>query len=89
LFAGGQGAGAEDGEVGGTALVDVDEGRVTGADDVVPCFHFLSVGGAVGDEWTSWIYADVELRGGWLIVGIGEAVAYAGAVDDVMNELNT
>jgi len=69
-------------------LIDVDEGWVAGANDIVPCFHFLSVGGAVGDEWTSWIYADVELGGGRLVVGIGEAAAYAGTVDNVMNELN-
>ena len=43
----------------------------------------------VGDEWTSWTYADVELGGGRLVVGISEAVAYAGAVDDVVHELDT
>ena len=89
FLAGGEVAGAEDGEVGGVALINVDEGRVGGADDVVPCFHFLGVGGPVGDKWTSGIDVDVELTGGRFVVGIGEAVGYAGAVDDVLNKLDT
>jgi len=80
---------AEDGEVGGIALINVDEGRVGGADDVVPCIHFLGIGGPVGDEWTSGTDADVELAGGRFVVGIGETVGYAGAVDDVLNKLDT
>ena len=70
-------------------MIDVDERWVAGADDVIPCFHFLGVGGAIGDEWTPWIYADVELGGGRLVVGVGEASAYAGAIDNVMYELNS
>src|SRR6202051_4610651 len=89
FLAGGEVAGAEDGEVGGVALINVDEGRVGGADDVVPCFHFLGVGGPVGDEWTSGTDVNVKLAGGRFVVGIGEAVGYAGAVDDVMNKLDT
>ena len=89
FFTLGELSGAEDGEVGGIALIDIDEGWIRCAHDVIPCFHFLGVGGLVGDDGTSGKDANVELGGGRLVVGISKTVAYAGAVDDVMDELNT
>ena len=80
---------AEFGPVGSVALVKLFDGEVFAVDFVAAALHVVGVLGGIGDdEGGAFGDADAELAGAWFIVRIDEAVADAGAVGDVGDELD-
>jgi len=85
-FVGGEAAEAEDGGVGRIALVDLLEGEIFGLDNIFAGFHGFTVIGIEDHYGAVFSDAETELFGGGFVVGKGEAVADAGAVDGMIDE---
>lgn len=85
-FVRGEIAETEDRGVGGIALVDLLEGEIFGLNFVFAGFHGFAVIGIEDDHGTVFADAKAELFGGGFVVGEGEAVADAGAIDGMVDE---
>ena len=85
-FIGGEVAEAEDGGVGGNALVDLLEGEIFWLDDIFAGFHGFAVIGIEDHYGAVFSDAEAELFGGGFVVREGKAVADAGAVDGMIDE---
>lgn len=79
-----------DAENGGilAALVDLPGGKILGLDDVVAFLHVAGVVLAGHDNGIARAGADAELAGGGLVITVGETMADAGPVHDVIDEEN-
>ena len=85
-FVGGEVAEAEDGRVGRIALVDLLEREIFRLDNIFAGFHGFAVIGIEDHYGAVFSDAEAELFGGGFVVGEGEAVADAGAVDGMIDE---
>jgi len=85
-FVGGEIPEAEGGGIGGIALVDLLEGEIFGLDFIFAGFHGFAVIGIKDDHGAAFVDAQAKLFGGGFVVGEGEAVANAGAVDGMVDE---
>jgi hypothetical protein len=77
---------AENGEVGGVALIDLLEGEILGLDFVIAGIHGAAVVGIEDHYGAAFADTQSELIGGGFVIGEGEAVADASAVEGMIDE---
>ncbi len=85
-FVGGEIPDAEDGGVGGVALINLLEGEILGLDFVIAGIHGSAVAGIEDDYRAAFVDTEAELIGGGFVIGEGEAVADASAVEGMIDE---